>query len=319
MDDILKMGANLLESAAPTIASMFGGPLAGQAVMALEGVLGLKPDAGASLDQRKAAALTALTQATPEQLLELKKEDNRHAETLAQLNLKRDEDDQQSQQQAREMQIATKSKAVPAIAALVLVSFFGIAVMGMVGAYQLMTGTVHLTPEQAGLAVAGAGLVGTIIGYFAAQAQTVISYYFGSSHQSAAKTDQMAQSMDSFMQQVAKQASGNVVALKRAAAVLLVIGLGLSATTAAVAAPPENADPALAPWFRSLAQPDTGISCCSLADCRPVTARITPHGYQIEMKDGAWLDVPPGTARRTRPASRWPASLMARSSASCLG
>lgn len=62
--------------------------------------------------------------------------------------------------------------------------------------------------------------------------------------------------------------------------------------SAAVGAPPENADPTLAPWFRSLAQPGTGISCCSLADCRPVDARITPSGYQIHVKD-EWLTVPP--------------------------
>lgn len=60
----------------------------------------------------------------------------------------------------------------------------------------------------------------------------------------------------------------------------------------AFARPPDNADPALAPWFRSLAQPGTGISCCSLADCRPVSARITPSGYQI-LVNKRWIAVPP--------------------------
>lgn len=73
---------------------------------------------------------------------------------------------------------------------------------------------------------------------------------------------------------------------------LLVGAAVLTVGSVALAAPPENADPALAPWFRSLAQPGTGISCCSIADCRPVDTRITPSGYEIFVKD-QWLTVPP--------------------------
>jgi hypothetical protein len=70
------------------------------------------------------------------------------------------------------------------------------------------------------------------------------------------------------------------------------VAAAVVASFAAFGAPPENADPALAPWFRSLAQPGTGISCCSIADCRPVEARITPSGYEIHVKD-KWVAVPP--------------------------
>ena len=42
----------------------------------------------------------------------------------------------------------------------------------------------------------------------------------------------------------------------------------------AYAAPPEGADPAMAPWSHSLTQPDTNYPCCSISDCRPVKARI---------------------------------------------
>ncbi len=41
--------------------------------------------------------------------------------------------------------------------------------------------------------------------------------------------------------------------------------------------PPENADPTLAPWFQSLSIPGTGISCCSIADCRPTVVCWTPE------------------------------------------
>jgi hypothetical protein len=64
------------------------------------------------------------------------------------------------------------------------------------------------------------------------------------------------------------------------------------------AAPPENADPALSPWFQSLHDSD-GHSCCSLADCRPVDARQVGDGYEVligkehELEPPQWIAVPP--------------------------
>lgn len=55
---------------------------------------------------------------------------------------------------------------------------------------------------------------------------------------------------------------------------------------------PLGADPALAPWYQSLRQPDTGVSCCSIADCRPADARLGPEGYEA-LIDGNWVPVPP--------------------------
>lgn len=51
------------------------------------------------------------------------------------------------------------------------------------------------------------------------------------------------------------------------------LALFLLTTTAAMCAPPEGADPALAPYYQSLQQPGTGYLCCSLADCRNVETR----------------------------------------------
>ena len=74
-----------------------------------------------------------------------------------------------------------------------------------------------------------------------------------------------------------------------AAAVLIVL-LGFGET--ARAAPPDNADPSLAPWFQSLRQPGTGISCCSVADCRITDYRTDASGYEA-LIDEKWLSVPP--------------------------
>jgi hypothetical protein len=60
----------------------------------------------------------------------------------------------------------------------------------------------------------------------------------------------------------------------------------------AVAAPPENADPALAPWFQSLRQPETGMSCCDVADCRPTEYRTVGDAYEVWV-DNRWMTVPP--------------------------
>jgi hypothetical protein len=70
------------------------------------------------------------------------------------------------------------------------------------------------------------------------------------------------------------------------------LGAALSLAASAAAAPPQNADPALAPWFRSLLQPGTTVSCCSLADCRPTDYRIKADHYAV-MVGGRWLAVPP--------------------------
>lgn len=66
---------------------------------------------------------------------------------------------------------------------------------------------------------------------------------------------------------------------------------------AAEAHPPAGADMSLAPWFQSLRQPGTGMSCCSIADCRPTDFRIRNGQYQA-MIGGEWRPVPPSAVLR---------------------
>jgi hypothetical protein len=73
--------------------------------------------------------------------------------------------------------------------------------------------------------------------------------------------------------------------------ILLALGLACCAT-AAFAHPPKDADPALAPWFNSLTQPGTGISCCAEADCRRTDYRIENDHYEAFI-NGEWTTVPP--------------------------
>ena len=71
----------------------------------------------------------------------------------------------------------------------------------------------------------------------------------------------------------------------------LIVGL-IAAALPALAAPPPDADPNLAPWFRGLLVPGTGTSCCSTADCRVAESRIVGDHYEVFV-DGKWLQVPP--------------------------
>ena len=72
----------------------------------------------------------------------------------------------------------------------------------------------------------------------------------------------------------------------------LLLAVMLMITARADAEPPPNADPALAPWFRSLMQPGTGISCCALSDCRATESRITGDHYEALIGE-KWFVVPP--------------------------
>ena len=68
-------------------------------------------------------------------------------------------------------------------------------------------------------------------------------------------------------------------------AIILAGALGAAITTAATARPPEGADPALEPFYRSLTVPEgndafSGVECCSVADCRPVQIRQRGEHWQ---------------------------------------
>jgi hypothetical protein len=74
----------------------------------------------------------------------------------------------------------------------------------------------------------------------------------------------------------------------------------------AMAQPPSNADPLspLGRWYRSLMIPNTGSSCCSAADCRPVEARLAGDRWEVH-GDHGWLAVPPDAIlRRDNPDGR---------------
>ena len=82
---------------------------------------------------------------------------------------------------------------------------------------------------------------------------------------------------------------------RAAARTSVAIALLACVTAHAVAAPPPNADPALRDWYEGLRSPSTGVSCCSVADCRPTDAyELIGSGWRVE-RGGVWYNVPPET------------------------
>lgn len=77
----------------------------------------------------------------------------------------------------------------------VMITFLVTVVLVLYGAYGIVIGTVEI---DAALFAAVSGLIGTIVGYVAANAQAVINYFFGSSHGSMMKSDEMADSIKGF-------------------------------------------------------------------------------------------------------------------------
>ena len=82
---------------------------------------------------------------------------------------------------------------------------------------------------------------------------------------------------------------------------LAAAGLLFACWTPARAAPPPGADPDLAPWFRSLRQPQTNLSCCDRSDCRMVRYRMVDGRIQAfigqefarwQNPPNDWVDVP---------------------------
>jgi len=159
-----------VSTVAPTLGTMLGGPLAGTAISAILGVFGL--DSGAS----EAQIAKAVQNATPEQLLSLKAEDNRHAEAMEKLGLERDALSVDDRKDARLMQREGKSWAPGVIATFVLACWGGAQVA------LVLWGLPPKTPEA---------VVVRVLGMLDAAALLVLYFYFGSSARSQMKDETM--------------------------------------------------------------------------------------------------------------------------------
>lgn len=156
-----------LKSIAPTVATALGGPLAGMAVSAVAKAIGCEPD--------EVQGIISSNKLTAEQVASIQ---------LAELELKKQAQSMnldfaklitEDKKSARDMQIATKSWIPPVMALGVTCGFFGIL-------FGLMYGQIQHAPQ-----------IDIMLGSLGTAWTGIISFYFGSSAGSQAKTELLRQ------------------------------------------------------------------------------------------------------------------------------
>lgn len=165
--------SQVLKVVAPWIATALTGPLGGLAVEAAGSALGLS-------DKTTGALKTAVSGATPEQLLALKKADQDFALQMQGLGFKSLEAMEAiaagDRKDARDLLKATRSPVPAWLSAIVTLGYFGVLI-GM------MTGDLKVSDSQALLIMLGS--LSTAWGM-------VMAFWFGTTYNSGRKTDMLA-------------------------------------------------------------------------------------------------------------------------------
>lgn len=162
---------SLVGTVAPTIATALGGPLAGMAVRALAGAVGLTDEAS----EKDIAA--AMKTASPETLAAIRKADQDFAIEMERLGIDLERIAAEDRKSARERESTTGDSVTPRLLALFITAgFFGIL------SYMMVNGA-PVSNNDAMLVMLGS--LGTA---FAG----VIAYYFGSSAGSKSKDAALA-------------------------------------------------------------------------------------------------------------------------------
>ena len=146
---------SLIGAFAPQIGQALGGPLGGAAAQTIAAVLGCSPD--------EKSLTTAIQNATPEQLTEIKKAELDFSKRMKELDVDVFELETRDAQNARQ---AFKGDWTPKIIAIALVAFFG--------AYIAL---VTLNPGEN-----DDGIVNLVLGYLGGLVSSIISFYYGASH-----------------------------------------------------------------------------------------------------------------------------------------
>ena len=192
-----------LASIAPTIATMLGGPLAGTAVTSLEGALGLTPGSGED-------GITKVLQAgalTPDQITAVRAADQRHAEVMGQQGIdlaKLNADTAAASEQVAVNNTIDARKnnsgrnETWSIAVVILLTFAAVMCAVLWGCWLLLQGGI--TIKDVSVVAAISGLVGSIVGYVAANAQTVVNFIFGGSMGSESKTKALSDAVNTAIQ-----------------------------------------------------------------------------------------------------------------------
>lgn len=189
---------SIIKTAAPVLGTALGGPLAGAAIKVLgDAVLG---NADATQDEVAAAITSGLS---PDAIVKMREADNAFKAQMKamdidilKLNAQTEAAYLEDVQSARNANGA--NRAVFWLGIAILITFATLMGFVMYGSFQLLTGGIVL--KDVAVASVVSGLIGTVIGYVAGNAQQVVGYYFGSSKGSADKTDALASAVSKAVQ-----------------------------------------------------------------------------------------------------------------------
>jgi hypothetical protein len=162
--DIASGALQVLKTVAPTIADTLAGPFAPLVDPVVRAIFG-------TTDPKQVSA--ALLNATPDQILALRQADDAHAEKLVQLGIDRDKLAFDNIANARAREIALHDSTPKYLAYLITFGFFGTL------AYLIIYGKP----------TTGGDVMLVMVGSLGTAWSGIVSYYFGSSAGSAAKTD----------------------------------------------------------------------------------------------------------------------------------
>lgn len=184
---------------APAIATGLGGPLAGTAVQALSNAITGKPDSSeVELAKMVSKGLN------PEQVAAIRKVDNDFALAmkeadidLVKVNNAHTEAYLADTQDARK--VNGNNENIFKLGIVVLTAFSAVISLAMYGSYEVLTGGI--IPKDPATVAAVFGFIGTLLGYVSANAQQVISFYYGSSQGSSTKTDALSDAVKKFPNQ----------------------------------------------------------------------------------------------------------------------
>lgn len=165
----------IIGAVAPTIATAVGGPIGGMAAKFITDALGIPTDSS------KDEIVKAISNATPDQLLALKKADNDFAVQMKQLDIDLEKIASDDRDSARRREVQVRDWMPRILAGVIVCGFMATVFLVLLGYVEGMKDPLMATT------------VGTLIGFVSAKAEQVIAYYFGSSSSSQAKTQLLAE------------------------------------------------------------------------------------------------------------------------------
>lgn len=187
----------ILKSLAPTAATLIAGPFAGLAVKFLGPALGLSDETVASTTSAVTAIGDALTksQLSADQILAIKQAELALTMHMADNDIKlEDLKIQSAKVEADDRADARKNNsdknAAWWIASAILITFAVIMSFVLYGCWMILQGGI--TIKDVSTVAAISGLIGSVVGYVAANAQTVVNFIYGGSMGSEKKTDALA-------------------------------------------------------------------------------------------------------------------------------